>query len=90
MTVKANQGAFLLRRQMVDRKAALGGIGRLWPLGQSLDEVFVVELDLEARAGKILRRKLKRWHGEVDAVVVAAPSAEQNFAHLTRVAASQR
>jgi hypothetical protein len=72
---------------MMDRKAAPGSIGGLRPLGQGLDEVFVVELDLEARAGKVLRRKLKRWHGEVDAVVVAAPSAGQNFAHLARVAA---
>jgi len=60
MTVKANQGAFLLRRQMVDRKAALGGIGRLWPLGQSLDEVFVVQLGLEGNANEVFRRKLKR------------------------------
>src|SRR5262245_57641963 len=72
---------------MMHRKAAPGSIGRLWPLGQGLDEVFVVELDLEGRGGHVFRRKLKRWPGEVNAVVVAAPGAAQNFAHLTGVAA---
>ena len=66
-------------------KAAPCGIGGLRPLGQGLDEVF--ELNLEGRAGKVLRRKLKRGHREVDALVVATPGAGQNFAHLTRVAA---
>src|SRR6476659_4110545 len=72
---------------MVDRKAALGGIGGLRPLGQGLDEVFVVELDLEGRAGEVFRRKLKRGRGEVDALIVVAPGPRQDFAHLTRVAA---
>jgi len=31
----------------MNRKATPGGIGRLRPLNQGLDEVFVVELDLE-------------------------------------------
>jgi hypothetical protein len=35
----------------------------------------------------VFRCKLKRGRGGVDAVVAAAPGAEQNFAHLTRVAA---
>ena len=72
---------------MVDREAAPCGIGGLRPHGQGLDEVFVVELNLEGRAGKVLRRKLKRGRREVDALVVATPGAGQNFAHLTRVAA---
>ena len=69
---------------MVDRKAAPCGIGGPWPHGQGLDKVF--ELNLEGRAGKVLRRKLKRGRREVDALV-ATPVAGQNFAHLTRVAA---
>src|SRR5262245_1844448 len=72
---------------MVDRKAAPGGIGWLRPFGQGLDEVFVVELYLKGRAGEVFRRKLKRGRGEIDALVVAAPGARQNFSHLTRVAA---
>ena len=72
---------------MVDRKAAPGGIGGLRPLGQGLDEVFVVELDLEGRAGEVFRRKLKRGRLEVDALIVVAPGPPQDFAHLTRVAA---
>ena len=60
MTVKANQGAFLLRRQMVDRKAALGGIGRLCRLVGASTKVFVVELGLEGSANEVFRRKLKR------------------------------
>src|SRR6516165_12594293 len=72
---------------MVDRKAAPGSIGGLRPLGQGLDEVFVVELDLEGRAGQVFCCKLKRGCGEVDAAVVAAPGAGQNFAHLARIAA---
>ena len=72
---------------MMHRKAAPGSMGRLWPLGQGLDEVFVVERDLEGRVGQVFRRKLKRWRGEVNAVVVAAPGAGQNLAHLTGVAA---
>lgn len=73
---------------MMHRKAAPGGIGGLWPLGQGLDEVFVVELDLEGRVGHVFRCKLKRWRRKVNAMVVAAPSAGQDFAHLTGVAAS--
>src|SRR5262249_24071209 len=80
------QTAFFLRLQVVNRKAAPGCIGPLWPLGQSLDEVFLVELDLEGDGREVFRRKLKRWHGEVDALVMATPGAGQNFAHLTRVA----
>src|SRR5262245_2108965 len=72
---------------MVDRKAAPGGIGGPRPLGQGFDEVFVVELDLEGRAGEVFRRKLKRGRGEVNALVVAAPGAGQDFEHLARVAA---
>jgi len=72
---------------MVDREAAPDGISGLRPLGEGLDEVFVVELDLVGRAGQVFRRKLKRWHGEVDALVVAASGAGQNFAHLARIAA---
>src|SRR5262245_44845692 len=71
---------------MVDRKAAPGGIGGLRPLGQGLDEVFVVEFDLEGRAGEVFRRKLKRGRGEVDALVVAAPGARQNIRTLTGIA----
>jgi len=41
------QTAFFLRQQVMNRKATPGGIGRLRPLNQGLDEVFVVELDLE-------------------------------------------
>src|SRR5215813_6660361 len=72
---------------MVDRKAAPGGIGGLRPLGQGLDEVFVVEFDLEGQAGEGFRGELKRGRGEVDALVVAAPGAGQDFSHLTGVAA---
>src|SRR5262245_39155288 len=73
---------------MVNGKAAPGGVGGLRPLGQSLDEVFVIELNVVGRAGEVLRRKLKRGRREVDGLVVAAPSAEQNLAHLARVTTS--
>src|SRR5262245_57933734 len=72
---------------MVDRKAAPGGIGGLRPLGQGVDEVFVVQLDLEGRVGEVFRRNLKCGRGEVDALVVAAPGAWQDLTHLTGVAA---
>ena len=60
---------------MVDRKAAPGGIGGLRPLGQGLDEVLLVELDLVGRAGEILRRKLKRGSRVLDSIALSATAS---------------
>src|SRR4030095_10596405 len=62
--------ALPVRREMMDREAAPGGVCFLWPPGERGDEVAVVELGLERNAGEVLRGKLECRLRQIDAVIV--------------------
>src|SRR4026207_407309 len=59
--------ALPVRREMMDREAAPGGVRFLGPPGERSDEVAVVKLDLERHAGEVLRGQLKRRLRQIDA-----------------------
>ena len=79
--------ALPVRREMMDREAAPGGVRFLGPPGERGDEVAVVELDLERNAGEVLRGKLKRRLRQIDAVIVRDLGADERLPHLVGIAA---
>ena len=79
--------ALPVRREMMDREAALGGVRFLGPPSERGDEIAVVELDLERNAGEVLPGKLECRLRQIDAVIVPDLGAGERLPHLAGIAA---
>lgn len=82
-----HQAKLFVGDKVMNGQAAPRDVGRLRPAGHRLDEVTMVELDLERHVLEIVRCKLERRLGKIDAVIVTNLGAGER-AHLARIAAS--